>query len=597
MRATWALVGEILAVLPAGARRFFIGYSTILGLLSILDGAALALLAVVVTPLVSQEPLNLPIIGEITGVGQFIVLGVVCLLIVLKGVLAMVALWFATRRFAGYELAIGDRLFERYIAAPWVERLRRNSADLVRISDISVAATMANFLLPIASIVGEVLNFATVLGVLAIAQPTTAIIAILYLGLIGVILFFVITRRTRQNAQVNLRYMQRTSRLVTEMIGALKEITLRNKERDIAKVVHENREHQVRARSNVQFYAQVPRYVLETGIIGGFVLVGVAAFVTGDAASALTAVAVFGLAGFRLAPSVIRFQSVLAQVAANTPHAQAVLDEIRISEVATAGLADRSHRELPEHPRSLVFDDVAFRYGPDAEDAVRGISLEIPFGSKVAFVGQSGAGKSTMVDLVLGLIEPTSGTIRVDDLPLHEVTRSWRSRVGYVPQDVALFDATIAQNVALSWTGDIDEERVRQALRQAQLLTTVEARDDGIQSGVGERGLQLSGGQRQRLGIARALYAEPLVLVMDEATSALDTSTEAAVGGSIAALGDEVTVITVAHRLATIRHADRIFFMSGGEIQAQGTFEELVKSVPEFATQAALAGLLGDDAR
>ena len=163
--------------------------------------------------------------------------------------------------------------------------------------------------------------------------------------------------------------------------------------------------------------------------------------------------------------------------------------------------------------------------------------------------------------------------------------------MGYVPQEVALFDATIAQNVALSWSSDVDRERVRDALERAQLLEVIESRAGGIDASIGERGLALSGGQRQRLGIARALYADPLVLVMDEATSALDTATEAAVSEAIRELSGSMTIVSVAHRLSTIQHADRIFFMSDGRVEASGTFRELQNRVPAFAEQVRLAGL------
>jgi ATP-binding cassette, subfamily B, bacterial PglK len=232
-----------------------------------------------------------------------------------------------------------------------------------------------------------------------------------------------------------------------------------------------------------------------------------------------------------------------------------------------------------------------FQYSADATAALKGVSLKIPFGSTVAFVGASGSGKSTMVDLLISLLEPTEGTISVDGSSLTEVRSDWRSRVGYVPQDVALFDATIAQNVALTWGDSYDADRVRSALEQAQLWELVSAREGGIHARVGERGLSLSGGQRQRLGIARALYSDPLVLVLDEATSALDTTTEALVMSGLDAIGGGVTKIIVAHRLATIRNADRIFFMQEGEVVGSGTFDELVAKFPEFANQAALAGL------
>ncbi|WP_229702868.1 ABC transporter ATP-binding protein [Microbacterium murale] len=380
------------------------------------------------------------------------------------------------------------------------------------------------------------------------------------------------------------------------MIGALKEVTLRGSAADVAGVVRENRAHATRARANSQFLAQVPRHIMDVALIGGIVLVGGAGFVTGgNVQGAIASIALFGLAGFRLAPSLVRFQGVLQQLNVSTPHARAVLDEVRNSDryMEAARVGDTS--VLPEAPKSLRFRDVSFRYSPEAPDAVRGVSLEIPFGSQVAFVGASGAGKSTMVDLLLGLIEPTSGAISVDDVPLHGVVNAWRSQISYVPQDVSLFDSTVAQNVALSWRKDFDRDRVRSALDQAQLLTLIDARDGGIDGRIGERGLALSGGQRQRLGIARALYTEPRVLVMDEATSALDTATEAAVTNAIERLRGRVTTITVAHRLSTIRNADRIFFMRDGDVAASGTFEEVVAAESEFALQAALAGLVDLD--
>lgn len=586
---------ELLTVLPADARRFLIGYTVSLALLAFLDAMSLALLAVVISPLVSNEPLHLPLVGDVEGVGLFVVLGVVCLLVVLKGVFAVMLLWYATRKFAKYELAIGSRLFDTYIASPWVERLKRNSSDLVRLTDSSIAQTISGVLLPGASLLGEALTFVTVVAVLAIAQPLVAVITVVYLGMVGSLLYFWVTRRSRQAGRVNLRYSLKVSRLITEMVGALKEITLRNKVNEVAEVVRANRVFTSRARSNIQFLNQVPRYVLESAIIGGFVLVGIAGYLVGGATYALTAVALFSLAGFRLAPSIVRFQAIISQITASLPHAQRVIDEIHISERAVLERDGRNSAELPAAPKSLDLRDLSFRYAQKNADAVSDVNISIAFGSTVAFVGASGAGKSTIIDLILGLIEPTGGTIAIDGLPLTEVTHSWRSRVGYVPQDVSLFDGTVAHNVALTWTDNIDRELVRASLEQAQLLSFVESRPGGIDGDIGERGLTLSGGQRQRLGIARALYARPLILVMDEATSALDTATEAAVTEAIKRLRGSVTVITVAHRLSTVMHADQIFFMSHGKVQAQGTFNELVATVPEFARQAGLAGLAGSE--
>jgi ATP-binding cassette subfamily C protein len=592
MTSIWRLYRDVVGVLPGKAQRFLVWYAIALAALSFLDGIALALLALAIAPLAAGDPIALPLLGELDTTGIVALVATISLLIILKSVAAVLLLWRTTRTFAHYELELGNRLFQAYIRSPWVERLKKNSADIVRTTDGSVSTTISGFVLPASTLLGEVMTSVTLVSVLAVTQPLIAAVTVLYLGALGVILYFVVTRRVRQAGRVALRYSLKSSRLITEMVGALKEVTLRNAASAVSAVVKANRTHSTRARANAQFLNQIPRYALDSGIIGGFVLVGAVGYATAGVAGATTALALFGLAGFRMAPSLVRFQSVLSQLNVSRSHAELVLHEIRHAETARSALDDgRAELELPERPSNLRFTDVSFSYSEDADPAVRHVDLAIPFGATVSFVGASGAGKSTMIDLLLGLIDPTEGSIEVDGRQLRDYTNSWRSRVAYVPQDVSIFDSSVAQNVALTWEDDFDRERVTNALERAQLLDTVDGRLGGIDGRVGERGLALSGGQRQRLGIARALYADPLVLVMDEATSALDTATEAAVTAAIRSLRGSMTIITVAHRLSTVVDSDIIFFMSKGRVVASGTFPELLKTVPEFAAQAALAGL------
>jgi len=595
MRQVLSAYRSMLPLLPTGARRFLWVYVVISSALAVLDIAALMLLAVALTGMVQGVPLPLPLIGTIEPESTILVLVVVCSLIVVKSILAAGLQWVATRRFAAYELRIGDQLFDAYITAPWTERLRRNTAQLVRLADVGIAAIVGGFLIPLITLPSMLATFVAVVVVLVVSQPATAAITLVYLGLIALLLYWLVSRRATVAGRVNRDYSFKVAALMTDMVSALKEITLRGSARSVAAVVHDNRIQTTRARANLSFLGAVPRFVFDAALVGGFLLIGGFAWLVGGPEEAFSAIALFGVAGFRLVPSLTGFQSVLTQTQASVPIVTAVIRDIRDAEGQTLAAEELGRQPLGQAPKRLELRDVAFAYPGAVDEAVHGINLDVPLGSSLGLVGSSGAGKSTLVDVLLGLLTPTRGSVTIDGTPLHDVLRDWRSRVGYVPQEVALFAGSVAQNVALTWTQDFDEGRVRRALQRAQLLDVIEARPGGIHAPIGDRGMSLSGGQRQRLGIARALYDDPLVLVMDEATSALDTKTESEVARAIRELHGSVTVIAIAHRLSTIRENDQVCFMRDGTIVASGTFDEVVRDEPDFAEQAALAGLAEDE--
>lgn len=599
MLALWRIVRELLAVLPTGTRRFFLTFAILQSALAILDVLALGLLAMVMAPMVTGSEFTIPVLNITLSEPEHFrnVLILAGLLIISKSVFAIGLQWFATRRFARFEQVLGGRLLAATFRAPWTERLGRHSTDIMRSTDVGVGATVSGVIIPFAQLSGEVFTFVAVLLVLLVAQPFLAGVTIVYFALVAAVLYLWVLRKAVKAGQDNRNYSAKAARLISEMVHSLKEITLRDKADEVAEVVMKVRRRSSLARANQSFLGVIPRYVLEAGLIGGLGLGALIGYLQAEegagAQGAIAAVALFGVAGFRIVPSLTRFQAIMAQTGASMPFAQQVLDEIERGRAYTDVDPAIGTRPLADTPQSLRLDAVSFTYPGGASPAVREISLELPFGQTLALVGASGSGKSTLVDLVLGLLQPDEGQILIDDVPLDEVLKTWRHRVGYVPQDVSLFDASVARNVALSWKDEeVDEYRVREALRRAQLLDVIEARPDGIHGKVGERGLSLSGGQRQRLGMARALYSDPLVLVMDEATSALDTSTEAAVTSAIRELAGDVSVIVVAHRLATIRHSEQVCFLRDGELVASGTFDEVVAAEPDFATQAALAGLV-----
>lgn len=592
MKEIWSVLRQLLPLLPKGAQRYFVGYMVATSLITSLDAIGMALLAIVIGPALTGSSITLPVIGTVPPESAPVFVLIALLLMILKSVLNVMLQWFATRRFAKYELEIGDRLFRAYINSSWEERAKRSVAEITRIADAGIANTMAGFVLPIMRLPSSFFTFVLVLGVLVVADPLTSAIAFVYLSLVMLLVHFVVTKRALEAGQVNLYYGYRVANLMTEMIDALKELSLRNRLGEVAELVTANRRHSVRARANGAFLGILPGFAYEAALFGGVILIGGVAVWQGGMAAGLSSVALFAMTGIRLIPALTGLQGGIVQATASTPGAQDVVgDMIAAERDMKTSQAPADTAELAEQPVQLSLRDVRFRYPTAEDDVIRGMSLEIPFGSSVGIVGPSGAGKSTLIDLLLGLSQPSAGVIEIDGEPLRSVLRQWRGRVGYVPQRVALFDGTIAQNVALTWGDDLDPARVEHALRRAQLGTLIDSRAGGIHERIGERGVSLSGGQQQRLGIARALYTDPLVLVLDESTSSLDTKTEDEVTKSIRSLQGEVTLISVAHRLSTIKDYDRVCYLDDGVIVAQGTFAEVARAHPAFGEQVALAGL------
>jgi len=556
----------------------------------------MGLLVLIISPVASGGPVVLPLIGELPESATPWLLLIACALIIVKSALAVTMHWIATKQFAIYEFEIGARLFRAYLGSSWEERSKRSTAEFTRIADTGISVAISGLILSLLTIPGNALTIVLTLVVLIIATPVTALLSLAYLGVVAIIINRVVTRRTLRSSQSNRNYSYRVARLLTEMVEAMKELTLRGRLDDIQQVVGHHRKGAVKARASLAFLSIIPRYSYEAALIGGFLLIGGTGYVLDGLTAAVVAVALFGAAGLRLIPALTGIQSSIISATASLPWVHDVVSDLRGAEAnATDALVRADVTALPETPHALTLTGIEFRYPVGTESVLLGLDLAIPLGSSLGIVGPTGSGKSTLIDLLLGLRVPTSGQITIDGTPLTEVIHTWRSRIGYVPQRVTLFDGTIGQNVALTWDEDYDRDKVIEVLEKAQLSTLIESRKHGIDEKIGERGVSLSGGQQQRLGIARALYSDPLVLVLDEATSALDTKTEDDVVQAIKALQGEVTLIAVAHRISTIKDYDQICYLDQGRILGKGSFRELSASVPQFELQVKLAGLSNHD--
>lgn len=592
MKQLWSALRRLLPLLPGRARHFLVIYIICTAILALFDVAAMSLIVLIITPVGSGNPVTLPILGELPDEATPWLLLIACGLILIKGALAIAMHGIATKQFALYEFEIGARMFRAYLGSSWEERSKRSTVEFTRIADTGISVAISGLVLSLLTIPGNALTIALTLGVLIVAQPVTALLSLGYLGIVAFIINQVVTKRTLDAAQDNLDYSYRIAQLLTEMVEALKELTLRGRLDQIQVVVGRHRQGAVRARARLAFLSLIPRYSYEAALIGGFLLIGGTGYVLGGLPAAIVAVALFGAAGIRLIPALTGIQSSVISATASVPWVNDVVNDLRGTESnVTDALGGTDITVLPESPTVLALQQIEFRYPVGTSSVLLGLDLEVPLGSSLGIVGPSGSGKSTLIDLLLGLRMPTSGGISIDNMPLSEVIHAWRSRIGYVPQRVTLFDGTIGQNVALSWDDDYDRDKVISVLEKAQLTSLIESREHGIDERIGERGVSLSGGQQQRLGIARALYSDPLVLVLDEATSSLDTKTEDDVVKALKHLHGEVTIIAVAHRISTIKDYDQICYLDNGRILGKGSFDELAATLPQFGLQVQLAGL------
>lgn len=495
---------------------------------------------------------------------------------------------FSTMR--GYTLS--SRLLEAYLHQPYVWFLERNSADISKNVLGEVGALIVKMLIPSLLMMANLMMAGAIIVFLLIVDPLVAAVSAFFIAGGYVLIYLRLRNRLTGLGQDQLAANKGRYRMTQEATGGFKEVKLLGLEDAYITRFQLPARKFARATAMSQVIGQIPRFALEALTFA--VLLGVILILLirneGNLAAAIPTLGIFAFTVMRLLPALQKAYLAMASVKSARPILDAVYDDY-----ANAKKNDElrpvntSHDTRMQLTHDLVLEDVSFAYPNAEKPSVDDLNLTVAANSKVGIVGGTGAGKTTVVDIILGLLIPDAGQIRVDGQVLsRENVQAWRRSLGYVPQSIYLTDNTIAENIAFGIPPqDIDMAAVERASRISALHDFVEQElPSGYKTIVGERGVRLSGGQRQRIGIARALYHDPDLLVLDEATSALDNLTERAIMDAVRNIGDEKTIIMIAHRLTTVQACDNIVFLERGKIVASGTYEKLLDQNETFRRMA-----------
>jgi ABC-type multidrug transport system fused ATPase/permease subunit len=430
---------------------------------------------------------------------------------------------------------------------------------------------------------------------LLIASPMTALGAILYFAIISVILLR-ITGSELERKKIELTQLQISSNeLLTRTIENYRDLTVKDQRWNYIKKITEMKLSMADKNAYSFFVPQLSKYVLEGSVVVGALILSAFQFITNTSMHAIGTLVLFLAAGMRITPAIIRVQQGITTLRGEVAAAEVPLELIRELENSDVTSISRNQKFILDHEGfnpSVSIKNLQFQYAERTKPALENCNVEIEAGQFIAIVGPSGAGKTTLADLVLGLLTPSLGICHVSGLNSTLVKTNFPGALGYVPQEIRLFGGSVAENIALGYELDADlSARIIEMCKLPYLSNLINELPSGLDTQVGERGTKLSGGQKQRIGIARALLTKPLLIVLDEATSALDAETEYVVNSAIKSLRGNVTVISIAHRLSTIRSADLVLYLENGKIVAVGDFDYLRKTVANFNSQAEKMGL------
>jgi ATP-binding cassette, subfamily B, bacterial PglK len=537
------------------------------------------------------EALELPVVGDLRAVlpdvGDATLMVwaaiIIAVFFIARAGLVLGKTYVTARVLENSGARLSRQLADGYLGMPYAFHLNRNSAELIRNAYSTSVELVHKIFYPLIKIASEGFVVVALLTVLLITAPAATALVVVLLGPAALALLHVVNPRLKALGREKQDVSKASIKSLQQSLGGVRDIKVLGRERFFQEEFGRTRAQLARVKYRHAVVDTIPAVGMETVLVIFIaILFGATVLIEGAAADAIPILGLFAYAALRLKPSVAGIANSVNALRFGSAGFEDVQQDLLLTQGAAAASGEGDIDPLRfEH--EIEFDGVSFRYEGAPVDAIMGVSARIRRGQSVGIVGPTGGGKTTLVDLMLGLLEPTEGAVRVDGVDIRGRVPAWQKNIGMVPQTLFLIDDTLRRNIALGLDDDrIDENRIERAVRMAQLDDVVAELPRGLDTIVGEGGVRLSGGQRQRVAIARALYRDPEIVIFDEGTSALDNVTEAELLGSLDSLRGERTLIIVAHRLASVRGSDHILFVQRGRIVSAGAYDDLEATDPRF---------------
>ncbi len=493
---------------------------------------------------------------------------------ILAGSIRLLLLWVSTKLSFTTGADLSNTIYRKTLYQPYRVHVSRNSSEVINGITGKANGLVYAVMLPIINLAGSIFIIGSILIAIISLDPVIAISSFVGFGGIYGIIALLAKNRLKANSTIISEESDRVLKSLQEGLGGIRDVLLDGSQ-DAYCHIYKISDHRLRqAMADNSFTAVSPRYAMEAL---GMMLIACFAYFTSNNEGISKTIPLLGalaLGAQRLLP--VLQQGYYAWATIRSSH-KLLIDVLELLDQPLPNYANLQKATPMEFNKAIELKGCSFRYFSDGPWVIRDLNLTIEKGSRVGFIGITGSGKSTLIDIIMALLAPSDGVLAIDgNLITVDNMRSWQATISHVPQNIFLSDATIAENIAFGTASEaIDYEKVKKAAEKAQIAKHIEGLKEGYNTLVGERGIRLSGGQRQRIGIARALYKEATVIVFDEATSALDNETEKAVMEAIDGLGDDLTVIMIAHRLSTVQKCDKIVELANGNISRIGTYEEL----------------------